>query len=246
MTAALIIIAVAAGLAGLVYLILRANAGLQQTRAAEVLSIEGHARLRGWRVDMPADGDVRYRLHGQTAEGVAWTLAFDSGQSSSTARPKLVWRAEDLRAARTELMIGSRRQWAGFSAPGTKRVFAGARWLLGGISKTVMDLSEFVEQATASPLGSPAFREQFVVAARAPALARAVPDRLEALLLRWPAEAGRGFDPGRSVTVWLNTAGLQVDCRIDAPPPPVVDHIVAIGNALADALHHAPYTKGAT
>jgi hypothetical protein len=229
----LIVVAVAAGLA---YAIMRANASMKRARAEEAVTVQAHARARGWRVETPDSGDIRYRLHGRTLEGVAWTLAFDSDQSSSSSSPKLVWRAEGLKAARTELMIGSRKQWAGFGLPATKRLFAGARWLLGGISATVMDMGEFVEQATVSPYGSPAFCEHFVVAARTPAMARAVPERLEGLLLRWPREAGSKFDAGRSVSIWFNAAGLEVNCKIDAPAPPVLDHVVAIGAALADAL----------
>ncbi len=230
-------------MAGLVYLLVLGIRKAKEKRAEEALTIHAFAQQRGWRVETPDSGDVRYRLYGRSPDGVEWTLAFDSDQSSSSSSPKLTWRAEGLKAARTELMIGSRRQWAGFGSAPAKAAFAGARWLLGGISHTVADLSDFFEQATVSPYGSPAFREQFVVAGRTPAVVRAVPERLEGMLLRWPREAGPQFKPGRSVSIWLNSDGLEVVSRIDAPPPAVVDHVVKIATALADAVHRTSYPR---
>jgi len=243
MSASLGVLVIVALVAGFAVLVVKGMAKAKETRADEALTVHAWARQRGWRVETPDSGDIRYRLHGQTAGGVAWTLAFDSDQSSSSSSPRLIWRAEGLKAARTELMIGSCRQWAGFSSGAAKLVFAGARRVLGSISTTVMDMSEFVEQATVSPYGSPAFREKFVIASRSPSIARALPERIEGLLLRWPAETGPKFDPARSVTVWLNASGLQVDCRIDGPAPPVADHVVAIGTALADALRNTSFQR---
>lgn len=213
--------------------------GRERARRDDRLRIERERRARelGWRYDPTHDGDIRYRLGGTSPGGIEWRMHYDSDHSSSSSRPKLVWRAAALRAERTELALAAKRAYDAFTSGPGRTLVAGAAAVFGWLSRGKLgDFRDFVHEARPLAGGSARLRRRFVLAARDARYAGTIDAEVERLLLDWPRVDGKPFDPEHRLTGWLDGEGLRFECAIDGPPMAVCEQLARLGAAFADRL----------
>jgi hypothetical protein len=216
-----------------------ASLGRERARRDDAIRVERERRVRelGWEYDPTHDGDIRYRFRARTPGGVAWEMHYDSDHSSSSSRPRLVWQAADLRTARTELALASRRHYDAFASGTGKKLLGGVTLLFGWLSGGRLgDFNEFVNEARPLGGGSARLRQRFVLAARDARYASLLDASVERLLLDWPRVIGKPFEPETRLTGWLDRNGLRFECSIDGPPMAVCEQLARLGATFADRL----------
>lgn len=200
-------------------------AALRENRAAEL----------GWLYDATHEGNIRYRFSGTTDLGHHWQLRYDSDASSSVSQPKLVFEISSLRADRTQFEISAGKSFEMMqSAVGLKAasVAASIAWAVG--SGAAQDAIAFCKEATTQPLASSRLRGGFKVMARSPHdVSDLLDQETENLLLNWPATVEKSFDPYQQVSIQRGPKGLTIQCRYDSTDMPLVEHLMALGCALA-------------
>ena len=109
-------------------------------------------------------------------------MHYDSDHSSSSSRPKLVWRAERLRTDRIELALAPKRQYDAFTSGAARRSSPARRSSSLAVGGKLGDFNDFLHQHVRSP---PARRgaRQFVLAGRDARYAALIDVEVERLLL---------------------------------------------------------------
>jgi hypothetical protein len=237
MPGTLVGILVIAGLVAILALVSR----LKRDRNAQEhrRSAERARRVRdlAWDYDPSREGDVCYRFRSVSPDGIPWQMHYDSNHASSSARPKLVWRADTLAAARIEFAIGSRRVYEAFTGGVARTLISGAALVFGRFGDGVLkDLNEFMHEARPVHAGSSRFRKLFVLVARDSRFADLVDPEIERLVLDWPRVAGRKLAPDPALQVRLDRSGLHVEVQVDAPPMAVCEHLARLGERVAGRL----------
>jgi hypothetical protein len=205
---------------------------------------ERRARELGWRYDGAPDGDIRYRFEGCNADGLQWTMKFDSDQSSSSSSPKLVWDAPGVKARRLELMLGHRPHIESYTSGTARKVIGASSFLLGRIvGAPVREMNDFLGAAVVTTAGSAT--EGFAIASRDPALARRLLQDAELmrLLRNWPRGMPKGFAPAKAVSAQLDRDGLHVKLQVDGPPTAACEQLAKLGEALAARLREARFVS---
>jgi hypothetical protein len=104
--------------------------------------------------------------------------------------------------------------------------------------------AEFVERTQPAEVGSGRFRSRFVVLARNRRLARAlIDDAFERLLMDWRRVSP---PPEEVVSLWVDWQGLRID--VDAPWTGMreIEHLAALGLALARGHRRHAAAPGVT
>jgi hypothetical protein len=203
------------------------------------------ARQRGWEYDETAVGDTVFTLRGQE-EGVKWKIRYRADPSRPDARPPtLSWATSSVQGSVTELRLIGRARYERGKAHGEPVIEKLSSLILSPRKIALAQArSEFVERTKPAKVGTEALRERFVVLARNRRLARALVDeKLESLLLRW----GRVTPPPEDVlSIWVDWQGLRID--VDAPWTGMreIEHLVALGLALANGYRRHAAAPGVT
>ncbi|MCG6874451.1 MAG: hypothetical protein LJE97_05120 [Betaproteobacteria bacterium] len=237
MTEILVAIVVLGALAAILVLLprlKRAQDAKEHRRAAERAR---RVRDLAWDYDPSREGDIQYRFRGVSPAGVAWQMHYDSNRSSKSARPTLVWRAETIGAARTELGIGGRRMYEAFTGGVARMLLSGAARVFGRLADGALhDLNEFVREARPLSAGSSRFRKDFVLVARDARYAGLVDADIERLVLDWPRSQGKRLAPDRALQLRLDQKGLHAQVQVDTPSMAVCEHLARLGEGIADRL----------
>jgi hypothetical protein len=212
----------------------RARDAKEHRRAAERAR---RVRDLGWDYDPNREGDICYRFRSVSPDRVPWQMHYDSNHSSSSARPKLVWRADTLAAARIEVAIGSRRVYQAFTGGVARTLISGAALVFGRFGDGMLnDLNEFMHEARPVNAGSSRFRKLFVLVARDSRFAGLVDPEIERLVLDWPRVEGKKLAPDSALQIRLDRSGLHVEVQVDAPPMAVCEHLARLGEGVAGRL----------
>jgi hypothetical protein len=218
---------------------------LARDPAATASEREERASKLGWRYDGMPNGETLFTLRGESG-GVKWKVRYraDSGESDSK-KSKLTWATRSVQGATTELRLIGRARYAHSRAH--------VEPIIEKFSSLIMTpreiglahaRAEFIERTAPAEVGSPTFRERFVVIARNDRLARSlISEKLEALLIKW----GRGLAPSEQVlSIWLDWQGLRID--VDAPWTAMreIEQLVALGLALAGQYRRYAASPGVT
>lgn len=169
------------------------------------------ARKLGWTYDNERSGRIDYRF-ANAAEGVAWTMWYDSDRGDKSPTPRAHWRSTNLHTPSLSLVIIGRRRF-GLESGVVGQVLFG---VVGGIAQAMTgrtqgaDKPTFYDSAIDLSEGKPAFRERFAIAV-APDMPRGwVDESLQALLLRWPEAGGPAFRGEDSIEITLGADGLNI------------------------------------
>jgi hypothetical protein len=203
---------------------------------------EHRVRSLGWVYDDTVTGDTLFTLRGEHA-GVKWKVRHRADPSRPEARPTLTWATRSVQGATTELrLIGRARYERG------KALVEPVIEKLSSLIVSPRDIAlaqaraEFVERTAPADAGTPDFREKFTVLARNTRLARALLDgRTEALLTKWPE--GGGED---RVSIWLDWHGLRIDVETPHASMDEIEHLVALGLAIASGYRRHAAAPGVT
>jgi hypothetical protein len=146
------------------------------------------ARKLGWKYDGERGGRIDYRFSGN-AQGVDWSMWYDSDRGDDSPTPKAYWSTANIRTPELSLVILGRKRFQ-IESGAVGRILMGvasgvAQAMTGATGRA--DKAEFYETAITIDDGRPAFRERFVVAV-APDMPRGWLDsELQGLLLDWPS-----------------------------------------------------------
>lgn len=220
----------------------RASPTLDPVTAARAR--ERRARRLGWAYDATAVGDTQFMLRGEDA-GVKWKVRYRADPHRPDQRPTLSWETRSVQGSATELRLIGRARYErgeGLVEPVIEKL---SSLILSPREIALAQArAEFVERTPPAEVGSPAFRERFVVIARNRRLARALIDaKFQALLMRW----GRVSPPPEDVlSIWVDWQGLRID--LDAPWLGMreIEHLVALGLALASGHRRHAASPGVT
>jgi hypothetical protein len=202
------------------------------------------ARKLGWAYDDTAVGDTVFTLRGEDA-GVKWKIRYRADPERPDARPTLSWATRSVQGSATELRVIGRARY--------ERGKALVEPVIEKLSSLILSpreialaqaRAEFVERTQPAEVGSPRFRERFVVLARNRRLARAlVDDAFEALLMDW----GRVSPPPEEVvSVWVDWQGLRIDVEAPWTGMRELEHLAALGLALASGHRRHAAAPGVT
>jgi hypothetical protein len=202
------------------------------------------ARQLGWAYDETAVGDTVFTFRGEDA-GVKWKVRYRADPARPDSRPTLSWATRSVQGSATELRLIGRARY--------ERGKARVEPVIEQLSSLILSpreialaqaRAEFVERTLPAEVGSARFRERFAVLARNRRLARAlVDDAFEALVMDW----GRVTPPPEDVlSIWVDWQGLRID--VDAPWTGMreIEHLVALGLALATGHRRHAAAPGVT
>lgn len=194
------------------------------------------ARAKGWRYDDTAEGDIRYRLHGTSPGGRAWTIAYDSDHSSSTSRPKLVFRAPHAGRDGIQWRLSSRRAYESLSGGAGRAILGALASVLARHSTTFAAHREFMQRAREIPAGSTRFRQRYVLYGVDSSAATLIDGDVERLVLAWPKFASGSANGDDALTLSLDADSLDATLACDGPTFEVIEHLAALGERLLDRL----------
>lgn len=233
----LLIIALVAGVFIYVWWWNRHGGGKEERERQEAESKRRGPRLQmnGWRYDGKPDGDIRYRVYGTSPGGQKWKLEFDSDHSSSSSSPRLRFRAETLTSSDNEWQLIDR--WSfDVTRKGVGGALVGGLSAIGGaLSKDFARQRDFFLKADERPGGSGELRERFALIAESARYDKLIDADTAARILTWPE-----FTPGMSkrdncLSAGLGPEGMEVKLYVDGPSVEVIEQVVRLGEALADA-----------
>jgi len=194
------------------------------------------ARARGWRYDDTAEGDIRYRLHGTSPGGRAWTIAYDSDHSSSSSRPKLVFRAPHAGRGGTQWRVSSRRAYESLSSGAGRMILGAVASVLARHSAAFAAHRAFMERAREIPAGSTRFRQRYVLYGVDPSAATLIDGEVERLVLMWPKLPPGAAIGDDALTLSLNADGLDATLACEGPTFEAIEQLAALGERLLDRL----------
>ncbi|MFN7221456.1 MAG: hypothetical protein ACK5UX_12565 [Burkholderiales bacterium] len=189
---------------------------------------------RGWDYEEVGEGDIRYRVRGRTEEGVEWVLHYDTDHSSSSSTPELLFRAPSLATGHYVWHIDDRPSFELAQGKVMKAIISGLASVVSKLSETIRIKSEFYATAKPLPVGGATFSKRFVLVAADARWSPLVDFETERLILNVPP-----FKPGmtradNSLSAGLDPQGLMVKLYADAPSTAVIEHIIRLGETLAD------------
>lgn len=196
-------------------------------------------QMNGWRYDDTHEGDIRYRVHGTSPGGLAWTLEYDSDHSSSSSSPRLIFRVEALSCGDHEWNLMDR--WSfDLTRKGVGGALVGGLSAIGGaLSKAFARKREFYLNAAERPVGSAALRGRFVLIAESARYDNLIDAATESRILSWPEFKQSMSKRDNCLSAELGPEGLDVKLYADGPSVEVIEQMVRLGEALADASAQA-------
>lgn len=210
--------------------------GKAQRDAEAKQASERKSRLlaRGWEYEEVSEGDIRYRVRGRTEEGIEWVLHYDTDHSSSSSTPELLFRAASLATGHYVWHIDDRPSFELVQGKVMKAVISGLASVVSKLSETIRIKNEFYAAAKALPVGGSTFSKRFVLVAADARWSSLVDFETERLILNLPP-----FKPGMTradncLSAGLDPQGLMVKLYVDGPSTAVIEHIIRLGEALAD------------
>lgn len=212
------------------------RAAVAERKRAEEESRQRAARAarRDWRYDATPQGDIRYRLHGTTPGGCDWSLEYDSDHSSSSSSPRLVFRAPRAGNGERAWAISDRgahdmvRQGIG------KVVIGGLAKLISLASNDMRDKRDFFFAAAEVETGIAEWQQRYVLIAQPGRFKRLVDRALARRILQWPAFKPTMSKKDNCFGAEAGPRGVQAHLYADGPSFEVIEHLVRIGEALAD------------
>ncbi len=210
--------------------------GKRQREAArqEILARGKEIGVRGWRYEAPEVGDIKYRIHGTSAGGLAWSMYYHSDQSSSSSTPKLIFEVPSLTKGKWLWAINDRRTSEIVQNRALKWVVGGAAAMLSALSDDIKSTTAFYKAANSLPAGSHTFQARYILTAIAPQWTRLIDDEVERLILDWPPFDATMTIRDNCFSAYLEPKGLSVKLYADAPSMAVIDQMAKLGQLLAD------------
>ena len=193
----------------------------------------GRARAKGWRFDGTHEGDIRYRIHGESPGRREWTMAYDSDHASSTPRPKLVFRAPHAGRGGMHWRLRSRKAHESMMGSAGRVMMGVMATMLAGRSSALAAHREFMERAREIPAGSSRFRQRFVLFGVDPSAATLIDAEIERLVLGWPRSAPMTDD---ALNVTLHADRLELTLACEGPDFEVIEHLATLGESLLSRL----------
>lgn len=211
----------------------------REQEAAESRRRGPRLQMHGWRYDPTHDGDIRYRVNGTSPGGIAWTVEYDCDHSSSSSSPRLTFIAPELAAEEDEWVLMDR--WSfDISRKGVGGAMIGGVSALGVVfSKVFARRRDFYLNASERPVGTPALRERFVVIAESSLYDALIDADAEARILVWPPFKQSMSRLDNCLSAGCGEKGVQVKLYVDGPSVDVIEQVVRLGEALADATKRA-------
>jgi hypothetical protein len=212
----------------------------QQLRKNRELDRRIQTRKLGWGYDATREGRIDYRFSGG-AQGVAWSMWYDSDRGDKSPMPKSCWQTNNVRAPRLSLVIIGRQRYqieSGIVGRILMDVVTGVAHAIRHDEGTYRaDKSEFYESAVTLDEGRAAFRERYVVAI-APDMPRGwLDEELQKLLLDWPRpRRGGRYRGDQRVEATLDQSGLRVTAQQMPEDFEFWNHLARLGEALAQRL----------
>lgn len=196
-------------------------------------------QMNGWRYDGTHDRDICYRVYGTSPGGLKWKLEYDSDHSSSSSSPKLRFHVDTLTAAAHEWELMDR--WSfDLSRNGVAgAVIGGITTIASALSRDVAKRRDFFLGAAARPVGSFALRDRFVIIADSARYDALIDPETEGRILNWPEFKGSMSKPDNCLSAGLRPDGMEVKLYVDGPSVEVIEQVVRLGEALADATARA-------
>ena len=193
------------------------------------------ARARGWRYDGTVDGNIGFRISGETPGGTTWTIHYDSDHSSSSSTAKLVFNAQTLSSATYVWTIHDKKTYDITQKRVVRAIIGGISKLVGVFSDSLKLKRDFYLKAGVLAAGSREFRERYVLAATDSRWTALIDTEIERQFLNWPKFKQTMSLRDNCVCAELAPQGLRVLLYADAPEFDVIEHMAKLGQMLTDA-----------
>lgn len=241
-TTAVIVILIIVGLVAYGYWRQNYGDGKHQRERA-IIDANGraaHAAARGWRYEAPESGDIKYRIHGRSPGGLAWELYYDSDQSSSSPTPKIKFLVAELGRQKWMWAINDKPTFDVVQRKAVKAIISGLAGAARLFSDKLKEETAFFNNAKAQNAGSQAFQARYVLVSDSARWNSLIDADIERDILHWPTYNGSMGRPDNCLSAGMEPGGMQVKLYVDGPSMEVIDHIVALGERLADKARMVP------
>jgi hypothetical protein len=213
--------------------------------ASDARERERRARDLGWTYDETAAGGTVFTFRGES-DGVKWKVRFRIDDTHPEKRASLTWASPSVLGSATELRLIGRARYERGKAHGEAVLERLSTLVLSPRDiATAQARAEFIERTPPVEVGSAAFRSRFVVIARNRRLARALIDaHVEQMLMAWPGRPPAR--PDEVLSAWLDWQGLRIDVDTHWTGMQDIEHLVAIGLAVAREYRRHAAAPGVT
>ncbi len=195
---------------------------------------------RGWRYEVPESGDIKYRIHGRTPGGLAWELYYDSDHSSSSSTPKLKFIVPELDRPNWLWSINDRPTFDLVQKKAVKAVINGLAGAVSLFSDKMKAKTAFFNDAKAQGAGSQTFRSRYVLVSATAKWNSLIDSEIERAILNWPPFKGSMTQHDNCLSAEMRPGGMEVKLYVDGPSMEVIDHMVGLGERLADKARMVP------
>ncbi len=237
-----IVVAVIAGLIAYGYWWYHYGDGKQQRERAlkDAADRAAHVAARGWRYEVPETGDIKYRIHGRTPGGLAWEVYYDSDHSSSSSTPKLKFTVAELDRQSWMWSINDRPTFDLVQKKAVKALIGGLAGAVSLFTDKLKAKTAFYNEAKAQDAGSQAFRARYVLVATTSKWNALIDAEIERAILNLPPFKASMTRADNCLSSEMGPGGMEVKLYVDGPSVEVIDHIVALGERLADKARMVP------
>ncbi|MEP6609255.1 MAG: hypothetical protein ABJA83_11320 [Burkholderiaceae bacterium] len=196
------------------------------------------ARKLGWVYDGIRERKIDYRFAG-TADGIEWSMEYDSDRGEKSPTPKAYWQSANVRAPQLSLVIIGRKRYlieSGTVGRVVIGVVTGITQAMGG-GEGQADKTQFYEAASTLAEGSVTFRERYAVAVATDMPRGWLDEELQSLLLNWPkSRRGASYRCDEKIEVTLGPGGLRIIAQQMPEDFAFWNHLARLGHALARQL----------
>ena len=234
-----------AALAAATTWLVRRRAPVPANAGAIARERERRARELGWAYDETAVSDTVFTLRGE-GNGVKWKVRYCADRNQPDRRAALTWASRSVQGSATELRLIGRARYERSRARIEPVIEQLPSLVLNPREiATAQARADFLERTPLAEVGTPAFRERFVVIARNQRLARSLIDpKTEALLMKWDGRPDAR--PEDVLSIWLDWQGLRVDADAAWTSMRDIEHLVAVGLKLASGYRRHAAAPGVT
>lgn len=189
---------------------------------------------RGWRYEVAESGDIKYRIFGRTPGGLAWEIYYDSDHSSSSSTAKLQFKVVELDRQKWLWSVNDRPTYDIVQKKAVKAIITGIAGAVSMFSDKMKEKTAFFNNAKAQNAGSQAFQARYVLVSDSARWNSLIDAEVERAILHWPEYKGSMSRPDNCLSAELGPGGMEVKLYVDGPSIEVIDHVVALGERLAD------------
>lgn len=203
------------------------------------------ARELGWAYDETSVGDSVFSVRGE-ADGIKWKVRFRADRKRPNESCVLTWASRSVQGPATELRLLGRARYRRGKAHIEPAIERPASVILDPREIALAQArAEFAERTPPAEVGSSAFRNRFVTVARNHRLARSLVDsKVEGLLMQWPSRPKAR--PEDVLSIWLDWQGLRIDVAAPWTTMADIEHLVALGLAVATGYRRHAAAPGVT